>query len=262
MSSTNKLHVPVGLLNAVQVTSTAEVSGNLDTSSVPTDKVHFSTRIFDSLGSAHDLTIQVTNHQAPITGGPAGATSSWDWVAYEGPAGTGTPVGSSTSPGNEPLYFDKDGNRVSGLANPSKNTVTIPALGGAPAFPVDVDFSSMTSLDTGTNATFRKQNGYGPGSLTGIAIANDGVVNGIFSNGLNRTIGQVAVASFSNPAGLLRNGDNMWDQTENSGLPAVGAATTGDRGAINAGYLEQSNVDISTEFTDLIVTQRGYQANT
>lgn len=151
---------------------------------------------------------------------------------------------------------------MSGLATPKANIVTVPAAGGASAFPVNVDFSALTGLSTTTNATFRNQNGYGPGSLTGIAIGTDGVINGIFSNGLNRTLGQVAVASFSNPQGLLRAGDNLWDTSENSGLPNVGAATTDDRGSINAGYLEQSNVDISTEFTDLIVTQRGYQANT
>lgn len=70
------------------------------------------------------------------------------------------------------------------------------------------------------------------------------------------------MAVFSNPAGLQISGSNTWRMTDNSGIPVIGTAATGGRGTLNAGFLEQSNIDIGSEFTDLIVTQRGFQANT
>ena len=88
------------------------------------------------------------------------------------------------------------------------------------------------------------------------------MITGIFSNGLNRTLGQVALATFSNAQGLDRIADNMWSDSANSGLASIGAPKDTNHGSLSAGYLEQSNVDISSEFTDLIVTQRGFQANT
>jgi flagellar hook protein FlgE len=88
------------------------------------------------------------------------------------------------------------------------------------------------------------------------------VITGIFTNGLTRPIAQVAMANFSNPLGLERNGSNQFLSTDNSGYPIIGAPRSGSRGTVSTGFLEQSNVDISNEFTDLIVTQRGFQANT
>jgi flagellar hook protein FlgE len=79
---------------------------------------------------------------------------------------------------------------------------------------------------------------------------------------LTRSLGQVALASFSNPGGLSTNGGNIYTTSLNSGLPDVGAATTGGRGQISAGFLEQSNVDLSTDLTNMIVTQRAFESNT
>ena len=89
-----------------------------------------------------------------------------------------------------------------------------------------------------------------------------GAVTGIFNNGLTRVLGQVALADFPNPEGLERGGGNTYHTTINSGLPSVGTALSGSLGKISTGYLEQSNVDLSAEFTNMIVTQRGFQANT
>jgi flagellar hook protein FlgE len=91
-------------------------------------------------------------------------------------------------------------------------------------------------------------------------VSQDGAIVGYYSNGRNQNIGQVALAVFANPEGLERLGGN-WRETPNSGLALVGQAMTGGRGQVNPGTLEQSNVDLPQEFTNLIVAQRGFQAN-
>jgi flagellar hook protein FlgE len=92
-------------------------------------------------------------------------------------------------------------------------------------------------------------------------IDDAGRISGIYSNGQNRLLGQVAVASFTNPAGLSKDGESRYVVSNNSGNPQAGAAGIQGRGKINAGMLEMSNVDLSEAFTDMIVTQRGFQAN-
>jgi flagellar hook protein FlgE len=125
-----------------------------------------------------------------------------------------------------------------------------------------MDFSAMTQLAAQSQFQASNQNGFPPGSLQSFSIGTDGVITGLFSNGLTRPLGQIATAIIPNPNGLESVGANMWQTTDNSGVPVVGTAQTGGIGAINSGYLEQSNVDISNEFTNLIVTQRGFEANT
>jgi flagellar hook protein FlgE len=89
----------------------------------------------------------------------------------------------------------------------------------------------------------------------------DGTLVAVYSNGQTRTVGQVAIATFNSQEGLRHQGENLFGETLASGSPSLGRATTGGRGAVIGGVLEQSNVDIATEFTDLIVAQRGFQAN-
>uniref|UniRef100_A0A7C5Z993 Flagellar hook protein FlgE n=1 Tax=Caldicellulosiruptor owensensis TaxID=55205 RepID=A0A7C5Z993_9FIRM len=103
--------------------------------------------------------------------------------------------------------------------------------------------------------------GYSAGNLQGFNVDASGKITGVYSNGLNQLIGQIAVATFANPAGLQRIGDNLYINTVNSGDPEIGTAGSGSRGTISQGTLEMSNVDLAKEFTDMIVTQRGYQAN-
>ena len=83
----------------------------------------------------------------------------------------------------------------------------------------------------------------------------------MFSNGLKQTVAQLALANFNNPAGLKKVGDSLYRVTVNSGLAQVGAAGTGGRGTLQSGALEMSNVDLAQEFTNLIIAQRGFQAN-
>ncbi|HEX4776252.1 MAG TPA: flagellar hook protein FlgE [Acidimicrobiia bacterium] len=105
------------------------------------------------------------------------------------------------------------------------------------------------------------QDGSAIGSLRSFSISNDGVVTGVFSNGRSQALGQVALATFNNPSGLEKAGDSMYRQSSDSGLPQVGTAASGGRGTLSSGTLEMSNVDLAQEFTQLIVAQRGFQAN-
>ena len=103
--------------------------------------------------------------------------------------------------------------------------------------------------------------GYGMGYLNDFVIDANGIITGIYSNGTNRALGQVAVASFINPGGLEKVGETAFSETINSGQVSIGAAGTEGRGTLRSGALEMSNVDLSEQFTDMIVTQRGFQAN-
>ena len=259
---TSSLNIPLGSLNAVQVTSRVSYAGNLSGDATPTDAWTAQVRTYDSLGGAHDLTIQYTNRQVPAIGTPpAGATSSWDWNVYEGSVATGTLLGGSNTAGNVPLYFNNNGQAIA-PASGVLNQITVGSSNGAPSFPVQMDFAQITQLKGQTQVNAKDQNGFPPGSLSGFSVGNDGVVTGLFTNGLTRPLGQVAMSIFSNPQGLERMGNNLWRATDNSGIPVTGQANNGGRGQISSGFLEQSNVDIGNEFTDLIVTQRGFQANT
>jgi len=123
------------------------------------------------------------------------------------------------------------------------------------------DFSDFTMYADTFTGKFLGQNGYTSGSLESYAIDQNGVIVGSFSNGLTRALGQVALARFANPAGLERSGSTMFVDTPNSGQAQVGAAGIPGYGQISPSALEMSNVDLSQEFTEMIITQRGFQAN-
>jgi flagellar hook protein FlgE len=159
---------------------------------------------------------------------------------------------------NTRLYFNAQGE----LLGTTTQQITITPTNGAPPFTVNLDLRQVTSLATESVVQPIYQDGFPPGTLQEFTIGIDGTVQGVFSNGLSRPMGRIALSLFANPAGLFRLGNNMWRVTDNSGLPQVGAPTTGGLGEINAGYLEQSNVDLGSEFADMIITQRGFQANT
>jgi flagellar hook protein FlgE len=106
-----------------------------------------------------------------------------------------------------------------------------------------------------------EQDGYTMGYLDNFKIDQNGIITGVFSNGTNRTLGQVALASFTNQGGLEKAGENTYTQSTNSGLANIGPARVAGKGKIIAGTLEMSNVDLADQFVDMIVTQRGFQAN-
>jgi flagellar hook protein FlgE len=130
-----------------------------------------------------------------------------------------------------------------------------------------LDFGTSTDPDRlsgagGLNtASALSQDGSGVGSVIGFSVSEQGLITGTFSNGRNQALGQIALATFSNPNGLLKNGSSLYTETVNSGSAQIGVAGQGGRGTLSGGTLEMSNVDLAAEFTNLIVAERGFQAN-
>lgn len=256
VDAASAINIPVGSLSAVQQTTAATMVGNLNSNASATDEWSTTVRVYDALGGSHDVTLRFYGHSTPAeAGGPTGSVSSWNWEATEGT----TVIGGSSTGTNDPLFFDAGGRLLNA---DTLGTVTVPSAGASSSFDVSLNFAQLTQLATETQVQVSSQNGYPAGSLQSFAISNEGVITGVFTNGLTRNLGQIALANFANPGGLERSGNNLWRSTDNSGIAAVGIAKTGGRGIISAGFLEQSNVDIGQEFTDLIITQRGFQANT
>jgi len=123
------------------------------------------------------------------------------------------------------------------------------------------EYTGVTQLASPSTTKAVTQNGYSLGYLEAFEVDDRGVITGSYTNGQKKTLAQVALAIFTNPGGLNQEGENLFTVSNNSGMPIVGEADTGGRGKIRAGALEMSNVDLAEQFTDMIVTQRGFQAN-
>lgn len=144
-----------------------------------------------------------------------------------------------------------------------------PSVGNAAQAPTNaatpgaiaLGFFDNTSLNSSSSGTVVSQNGYSAGTLSNITVGEDGTVSGSFTNGQQRTLAQLAVATFQNEDGLERIGGNQFAQTAASGLAQLGTANSGRFGSIVAGSLEESNVNLANEFTNLIVAQRAFEAN-
>ena len=121
--------------------------------------------------------------------------------------------------------------------------------------------NSTTQFSEQSSTRVFSQDGYGMGYMQEYSVDRNGIITGVFSNGQTRTLGQVALATFTNPGGLEKTGDTNFRQTINSGLADIGTVGVAGRGVIASGALEMSNVDLADQFTDMIVTQRGFQAN-
>ncbi len=135
---------------------------------------------------------------------------------------------------------------------------------------VDIVLDTSTMFDNKGTSTFKAQSGDYKGNnagrkvgeMSGVAIAQDGKITATYDNGTSKILGQIAVANFANPSGLEKKGDNLYVSTPNSGaFDGIGDDITSGSGAMSTGVLEMSNVDLSAEFTDMITTQRGFQAN-
>ncbi|MGE4159525.1 MAG: flagellar hook-basal body complex protein, partial [Planctomycetota bacterium] len=161
------------------------------------------------------------------------------------------------------VVFDENGQFASGYPSGSSTVVIDAVSGGAGAsLSFALDFSNITSLSNGvTDINMLDQDGMPEGVLESFSVGVDGVVTGVFSNGSTRSIAQIALGRFNNPQGLVELGDNLFRIGPNSGSVQIGTAGTDGRGLIRGGALESSNVDLSRQFTDLITTQRGFQAS-
>jgi len=225
---------------------------NADTRAVPTNTESWtetSITTYDSLGTKHDVKIYLYKTGA----------NAWNWeVDKAGLVAAGVPVGSISGTGA--LTFNSDGT----LDTASSNTVAF-APPGADAMSINIDFGTgvngITQFSSTSTAVLRDQNGYTSGTLQNFSIDRTGIITGSFTNGVNVALGQIVLADFNNPAGLLRIGDNMYQESGNSGGAVLGFALEGSQSTLTSGALEMSNVDLAQEFTSMIVAQRGFQAN-
>lgn len=237
-------------LSGLKTTSMKTVA---DGQSGPSPIWNTSVRAFDSLGIAHLVNVKFTR---ALVGGNAPSTASarWEWAASV----DGNTIADSASGNFKPLFFDNAGK----MLNADNQKIGFTPTNGSKPVTIDLNFGALTQLSGDSSAAVTAQDGFAVGTLQSFSISPDGMISGIFSNGLNRTLGQVTLATFSNPAGLEKLGQNLFRDSSNSGVAQVGQPNVGNRGKISTGFVEMSNVDLSNEFTNLIITQRGFQANT
>ncbi|OUT18125.1 flagellar hook protein FlgE [Campylobacter concisus] len=216
--------------------------------------------IFDSLGSKHTVSIKWAKTGTTKDGG-----TEWNMIIqvpepakinYSGEGPDNVVTGS--------VRFNSNGS----LASFHPSTITFSANNGSQGgqsvnlnFGLGTDFNGLTSFDKDSSTDSISQDGYTGGTLNDLKIDETGTIIGAFTNGQSFGLAQVALASFTNNEGLQSEGGNVFSQTANSGEAVIGAAGTGDKGTIAASKLEASNVDLSRALTDLIVIQRGFQAN-
>jgi flagellar hook protein FlgE len=204
--------------------------------------------VFDTLGVSHNLTTYyVLNAPTPPTGG--------EWTVHATLDGANPQV----LPGGN-LVFDTSG------ALSSAPTYTLPSWplsSGAvtPWSPGVIDFTGTTQYGSASSVDRLTQGGYATGSLVGVGVLSDGIVQGRYSNGQTRSMGQLVLATFADPNGLLNLGNNQWTATSTSGPELVGAPASGSRGVIQSAAVEDSNVDLTNELVAMITAQRNYQAN-
>ena len=161
--------------------------------------------------------------------------------------------------GTGTLTFDVNGKLLTSTGN--NVNIDRTGTGARSPFGVKLDFTGTTALASSTSTLVTsKQDGSPLGSLSAFSIGTDGIITGAFTNGLTRTLGQVAVANFNNPQGLDDKGGNQFAASSNSGSPVIGEPLQLGAGMVRSGALEQSNVDLSKEFVNLIIASTGFSA--
>ncbi|HTR67823.1 MAG TPA: flagellar hook protein FlgE [Terriglobales bacterium] len=244
-----------GLISPPKASGDISMTTNLDASTAVGQNFSTPMSVYDSLGVSHVLTFQFTKS----------AANTWNYnitIPAADVGQTGNPVSVSTGT----LTFDGNGTLVSPAANITG--ITVPGLAdGAAAVNLTWNlFDSnnnplMTQVASASTTATTSQDGYSSGTLVSFNVGADGVISGTFTNGKTTPLGQLALATFPDEQGLLRVGSNYFNATLPSGAPTIGVPGAGGRGTLTGGALEQSNVDIATEFAAMIVAQRGFQAS-
>lgn len=205
------------------------------------EKFENTVSVYDSLGGVHNIKISFSKIDDNI----------WSWSASAVDGGM-----SVSGTGN--LVYDPNTGK---LVSSDGAEVTINYGTGIGISKVKLDFANSTQFASNNSMLATEQDGYASGALQNFSIDQFGCVNGVFSNGVIKKVAQIALANFSNPSGLTKAQGSFFTESNNSGVAYIGTSGTGGRGRLISGNLETSNVDLSREFTDLITTQRGYQAN-
>jgi flagellar hook protein FlgE len=240
-------------------TTQMNLTANLDASGAIGTTFATPLQVIDSLGVSHVLTYTFTK-----TG-----SNAWDYdISIPGDDLTGGTAGSSTSLASGSLAFDSEGKLTTPTPGAPVNVSTTTGLvSGATdlnttwSLYTPTGDSLITQFSQTSSASATSQNGVEAAQLTGIQLADDGTLMATFSSGKQIPIAQVALAAIGNPDSLVSVGNNNFQLGTNTLTPTVGLPNTGNRGNILGGSLESSNVDLAKEFTNLIIYQRGYQAN-
>jgi flagellar hook protein FlgE len=208
--------------------------------------------VYDSQGGQHNLTLTFTKSWLP---------NQWFWEAHFGANEVIRSGGSGVvnfNPDGSLNSFSYNGGATSLRVDPNNGAaeMSISLLGGTAGA-----FDGLTGFAAESNAAARSQDGYGMGILSNISIDPSGAITGIFTNGVSRLLAQIYIADFNNNGGLLKIGKNLFQTSANSGSAMLGIAGQTTSSTITSGALEISNVDLAQEFTNMIVAQRGFQAN-
>ena len=230
------IRLQVGATIPSTPTSLVTIGGNIKADN--TNTITLSATAYDIRGAGHPLSIVLTYN---------GATPGYDVAitdATDGTTGTGS------------IAFLPSGSSDLTTTPSPQATITL-----ADGTVVDMSLDGLTNYNGVDSVGVKETNGASAGSLTQFQIAPNGTVIGIYSNGTKRNEAQIALANFNNPNGLEKLGDTTFRSSPNSGLAQIGVAGTGGRGVLQSGTLEMSNVDLGQEFTNLIIAQRGFSAN-
>lgn len=222
------------------------------TDSANGESVHTMVTVFDSLGNPIQMNITMVYESSDNTG------KTWRFFVDSSDSQT-----SSMAAGTGTLSFDTSGN-FSG-ATGTQISIDLTGSGAMSPLRVNLDFTHMQGMtnpqqNTVSSMMLSSMDGNGPGVLSDFSVGNDGVITGMFDNGTTRSLGQVAVASFANYEGLIDVGGNNFQAGPNSGEAVVSAPLQNGTGKMVGGALETSNVDISTEFINMIVASTGFSA--
>jgi flagellar hook protein FlgE len=244
--------IPLGQSIAAQESTQVTLQGNLDSTSVQADEFSTTIDVFDSLGAPHPVTLTYTR---------TANVNEWDVTATSADPAIAT-LTVDTGAGGTTVEFDVTGRRdTPPLGTNMTIDVVMDPAAGANDFTMDINHDAITQFAGPGNVAPTFNNGFSAGSLVTFSVGPGGDITGIFSNGTTRPLGQIAMALFTNPAGLQRSGSNLFESTSNSGVPSIGTPGTGGRGSIGAGVLEGSNTDLAREFTNVVIAQRGFQAS-
>lgn len=233
------LRLNIGQLASPQPTARVSVIGNLSAGAAPGDSAQTTVLVYDSLGATHQVVLTFVKRPDP---------GQWEVrVQCEGDTASAT------------VTFGADG-RVTGADSVSLSLT--PDNGASAPQVIDFALGALTGLSDPSSVTVSRQDGRPAASLVAVELTDGGYVLGQYSDGRSEVLGQIALVSFTNPAGLTRLGANLYAQAPAAGAAAVGSPGTGGRGQIVAQALEMSNVDLTKAFVEMITSQRGFQAST
>ncbi len=219
--------------------------------------------VYDQLGNEYKLTLKFWKNftQGPTTAAPdTPIETSWYYVVEGGTNAT------ASGTANGFIKFDSAGklikDEVTDFNFKPMIELTPSTATGTEAFEFELNMEQLSMYADDSSVKTTRVDGYAPGTLVTFSIGGDGIITGVYDNGRQQPLGQVALATFENPAGLQKVGSNQFAQTTNSGDFKMASQPGNDgSGVLIPGTLEMSNVDLAKQFTEMIITQRGFQAN-